>query len=168
MDTIKGYAISVTSEVISGDDITNQYVDMASRLKNLQTSETQLQLIMEDAVNVDDVLATFRELTRIRGDIESIQGQLSYYDESSTFSSVSVNVNPFIPTPTQRVYVEPEWNPSDTVDSALVELEYTTQNLIDELIRVVIVGGPFAMILLIMLGIVSTIGWTIWRIRREL
>ncbi len=166
VDTIKGYAVSVTSEVISGDDVTNQYVDMASRLKNLQSSERQLQLIMEDAVNVDDVLATFSELTRIRGDIESIQGQLSYYDESSTFSSVSVNVDPLIPTPTPRVYVEPEWNPSDAVDSAFVELEHTTQKLIDDLIRVVIVGGPFALILLITFGSISGIGWTIWKARR--
>jgi len=163
VETIKGYSLSVTSEVISGDDVTNQYVDMASRLKNLQASETQLQSIMETAVNVDDVLATFRELTRIRGEIESIQGQLSYYDESSTFSSVSVNVDPFIPTPTPQVIVTPEWSPVNAVDDALVELEHTTQNLIDNLLRALIVGGPFALILMIAGLIGGRVGWVIWK-----
>lgn len=163
VETIKGYGVSVVSEVISGDDVTNQYVDMASRLENLQTSETQLQTIMQSAESVEDVLATFRELTRIRGDIESIQGQLSYYDESSTFSGVSVNVDPFIPTPTPRPYIEKEWDPSDAVDSALLELEDSTQNLIDNAIRAVIVGGPFALILLIASAIGVSVGWMIWK-----
>ncbi|GEM_PF-3051815 len=165
VETIKGYGVSVVSEVISGNDVTNQYVDMASRLKNLQASETQLQAIMQSTDNVTDVLATFRELTRIRGEIESIQGQLSYYDESSTFSSVSVNVDPFVPTPTPRVYIEPEWNPSETIASALDELEDTTQNVIDNLIRFAIVGGPFVLILTIIGLIGSRIGWMLWKRR---
>lgn len=161
---IKGYAVTVTSEMISGDDVTNQYVDMASRLKNLQASETQLQDIMQTADDVEAVLATFRELTRIRGDIESIQGQLSYYDESSTFSAVSVNIDPLIPMSTP--YQQPEWNPSKTVDNAIDELEHTTQNVIDGLIHLVIVGGPFALIVLIFGGIGLKIGWAIWKRKR--
>lgn len=164
VDVIKSYALVVTSEVITGEDVTNQYVDMAGRLKNLQASEDQLQLIMQAAEDVGDVLATFNELTRIRGQIESIQGQLSYYDESSTFSGVTVNVDSQIPTPTPiPEYRKPEWNPSETVDSALEELEGTVQKSIDGLIRFAIVGGPFLLIFLIISGIVLKISLSVWQ-----
>lgn len=83
------------------------------------------------------------------------------YSDKSPFSSVSVNVDPLVPTATP--YVAPEWNPSDTVDNAIVELENTTQNLIDSVIRFVIVGGPFAIMLLIIGFVGSRIGWLIWK-----
>lgn len=164
VETIKGYGVSVTSEVISGSDVTNQYVDMSSRLRNLQATEAQLQNIMEEAEDVQGVLAVFNELSKIRGEIESIQGQLNYYDESSAFSSLSVNVDPVIPTPQSAV--TPVWNPSNAVDTALVELEHNIQQFVDGTIHFVIISGPFILMLLVIGGLIARIGWSVWKRKR--
>lgn len=161
VETIKSYGVSVTSETISGSDVTNQYVDMSSRLKNLLASETQLLAIMNDAENVEGVLAVFTELTRIRGDIESIQGQLNYYDESASFSSLSVSVDPMIPT--SEPYVAPEWHPSNAIDDALVDLEHNIQQMADGLIHFTIASLPFMLIFILAVGMILRIGWWVWK-----
>lgn len=161
VETIKSYGVSVTSETISGSDVTNQYVDMSSRLKNLLASETQLLAIMNDAENVEGVLAVFTELTRIRGDIESIQGQLNYYDESSSFSSLSVSVDPMIPTP--EPYVAPEWHPSNAIDDARVDLEHNIQQMTDGLIHFTITTLPIVLIFVIAAGMILRISWWVWK-----
>lgn len=147
VEVIKSHAVTVTAEVITGNDVTTQYVDMSSRLKNLEASEAQLQIIMKSAIDVQDVLVTFNELTRIRGEIESIRGQLNYYDEASSFSAVTVNIEPV--QATAIPYQEPEWNPSNTAQQAVKQLENSLQQFVDSVIFMLIVWGPFAMVFLI-------------------
>ncbi len=94
LSRIKSGALSVENEAVSGQDVTQQYVDLTSRLNNLEAAETQLQSIMEDARRTEDVLSVYNELVRIRGEIETIQGQIQYFSESAAFSSISVELVP--------------------------------------------------------------------------
>jgi hypothetical protein len=63
---IKTDADSVTGETISGHDVTNEYVDLSSRLKNLEATEQQLLRVLANAITVEDVLAVQRELSGVR------------------------------------------------------------------------------------------------------
>lgn len=80
----------VISENIAGQDVTREYVDLESRLRNLKQTEIQLQKIMDEATTTEDVLAVYRELTSIREQIEVTTGQMKYFEEASTLSSISV------------------------------------------------------------------------------
>ena len=89
---IKKDAVEVRSENVSGQDVTSEYVDLASQLKNLEAAEKQLMEIMSKAEKTEDVLNVFNQLTSIRGQIESIKGQMKYYEESAALSAVSVRL----------------------------------------------------------------------------
>ena len=80
LKTIKADAVEVQSESVSGQDVTSTYVDLESQLKNLEAAEKQLMEIMSKAEKTEDVLNVFNQLTSIRGQIESIKGQMKYYE----------------------------------------------------------------------------------------
>jgi hypothetical protein len=155
---IKSGAIKVDNEHITGDDVTQEYVDLSSRLENLLASEQQLRDIMDKAVRVADVLEVQRELTNVRGEIEVIQGRLNYFDEAAAFSSISVSVIPQPPGPVEAQSIG--WNPGTTAENALGALMSVLQFLLDTAITIAIVGVP----LVLLVGIPL---WLVWRSRRR-
>lgn len=158
MERIKEGAEEVSAESINGQDVTQEYVDLSSRLTNLQATERQLQTIMESARKVEDVLAVQRELTTVRGEIETIQGRLQFFDEAAAFSSISVEVRPPQPGPVE--VQSAGWNPGETVENALGSLLQTVQFIVDSAITLIITAGPFV----VLLGVPV---WMIWRRRRN-
>ncbi len=82
----------VLVENISGQDVTKEYTDLNSRLKNLQDAETQLRSFMSDATKTEDVLSVYRELTSVTEQIEVIKGEMKYYEEASAMSAISVTI----------------------------------------------------------------------------
>ena len=83
LSQIKSGAGTVESENITGQDVTQQYVDLTSRLTNLEAAETQLRAIMDDATKTEDVLNVYNQLVNTRGEIEQIRGQIQFYQEFS-------------------------------------------------------------------------------------
>ena len=57
------------SENVSGKDVTKEYTDLSSRLKNLEDAEAQLKLILDEAYKTEDVLNVFEQLTYYREQI---------------------------------------------------------------------------------------------------
>jgi hypothetical protein len=82
----------IQSEVITGQDVTKEYTDLQSQLTNLQQAEAQLKQIMASATKTEDVLNVFNQLTQIQSQIEVLQGQIKYYQESAALSSLSVEI----------------------------------------------------------------------------
>jgi len=80
----------VKSERVSGQDVTEEYTDLGSRLKNLQATEAQLLNIMTRAGEIPDVLAVQRELTNVREQIEVLEGRRKYLRESAALSTITV------------------------------------------------------------------------------
>ena len=89
---VKNLATDIRSENVSGQDVTAEYTDLTSRRNNLERAEAQLQEIMASATKTEDVLNVFNQLTQIRGEIEVIKGQMKYYEESSNFSAINVEL----------------------------------------------------------------------------
>ena len=92
LEEIKSGAGQVLSENISGEDVTREYTDLASRLRNLESTEEKLAEIMDEASNTEDVLAIYNRLIEIREEIEIIIGQMQYYEQSAALSSISVDI----------------------------------------------------------------------------
>ncbi len=92
MRALRGMASEVISESTSSSDVTQEYVDLSSRLKNLQAAETQLVTIMGKAEKIEDVLAVQRELTNTRGEIEQTQGRMQYLEKTSAMSLINVQL----------------------------------------------------------------------------
>ena len=89
---IRQQALRVASESVSGEDVTEEYVDLKARLTNLEASERQFLTIMKDARKTEDVLAVQREIERVRGEIESLTARKKYLEESAKLSSVVISI----------------------------------------------------------------------------
>lgn len=83
-------AKDIISDTTTGKDVTADYVDLQSRLTNLQDTEVQLHKIQDSATKTEDVLTVFNQLTQIRQQIEQIKGQIKFYEESANLSAISV------------------------------------------------------------------------------
>jgi hypothetical protein len=79
LQQIKADAVEVRSENISGEDVTAAYVDLESRLRNLEAAEEQLMEIMDSATKTEDVLAVYNQLVSVRRDRDG-EGQMQYYE----------------------------------------------------------------------------------------
>jgi len=89
---VKNPATDITSETVSGQDVTKEYTDLQSQLTNLQQAEKQLQTIMASATKTEDVLTVFNQLTQVQSQIEVLQGQIKYYQESAALSAITVDI----------------------------------------------------------------------------
>jgi hypothetical protein len=89
---VKNQDQDLLSENVTGQDVTKEYTDLQSRLKNLQQAEAQLREIMASATKPEDVLNVFNQLTQVREQIEVLQGQINYYQESAALSSIAVQI----------------------------------------------------------------------------
>lgn len=134
----------VLSENVSGQDVTKEYVDLESQLRNLKQTEAQLQKIMDQATQTEDVLAVYRELTSIREQIEVKTGQMKYYEEAAALSSVSVYIQ-------AQEAVTPiklgSWQPVGTARNAVQALLDTLQFLARVAIWIVIVVIPVGLVI---------------------
>ena len=65
----------VTAQTAGQEDITAQVVDLEARLKNMRAEEVRLRSFLNKANRVSDMLSIERELSRVRGEIESMQAQ---------------------------------------------------------------------------------------------
>lgn len=131
LEKIKADAVEVQSENQSGQDVTSEYVDLESQLKNLEAAEQQLMEIMSKAEKTEDVLNVFNQLTSIRGQIESIKGQMKYYEESAALSAISVRL---IAEETIEPVEIGGWKPQGTARDAIQNLIYFWQDFVDFLI----------------------------------
>lgn len=81
-----------TRQDTSAQDITDQYVDLDARLRNAQNEEQRLLQIMGEAKTVGELLQVEGEVSRVRGDIESMSAQIQNYDKLVALASVSFDV----------------------------------------------------------------------------
>jgi len=151
LTNIKKDADEVKSESKSGEDVTAQYVDLQSRLKNLQAAEAQLDEIMKRAQNTEDVVNVFDKLTYYREQIELVKGQMKYYEESAALSSITVTI---IAAEKEKPIEIGGWKPSGVAREAIQDLIYFYQDFVDWLIRFVIYTLPVLVTLAIPLYLV--------------
>ena len=90
---IRALAKSVTSESTNSQDVTEEFVDLDARVKNLQATEAQLQKIMQSATKTEDILAIQRELTNVRGQIDQARGRMQYLQRTSSTSLIQIRLD---------------------------------------------------------------------------
>jgi len=76
----------------NAQDVTDQYVDLDARLRNKENQEQRLLTIMGEAKSVGELLQVEGELSRVRGEIESMKAQKQYYDKAVAMSTVSLTL----------------------------------------------------------------------------
>ncbi len=83
----------VENQSVKADDVTKDYFDTQARLENSKKMEVQLQdLLKRENGKVSDLLQVERELGRVRGEIEQMQGQLKLYDFQVQYATVTMQL----------------------------------------------------------------------------
>ena len=83
----------VISQTASENDVTQQHVDLAARLKNLQAEEARLRSFFRQAKSVSEMLAIERQLSRVRGEIESMQAQIAYLENQAALATFTIQLS---------------------------------------------------------------------------
>ncbi|MFW6056468.1 MAG: DUF4349 domain-containing protein [Chloroflexota bacterium] len=92
LEAIRSLAVEVTRENTSARDVTEEYIDLTARVRNLERTEEQLQQLMEEAESVEVVLEVQRELTDVRGQIEQLEGRIRYLEQTTATSLIEVSL----------------------------------------------------------------------------
>lgn len=124
---LRSISVKVMSENVSGNDITDQYVDIEGRISELQAVKAKLEQIMNSASGSDEMLRVFRQINDINSQIDSYKGQLTYMDRASETSRLVVALStdelslPYSPA-------QP-WRPEVVFKSAVRSLLTTLQSI---------------------------------------
>ena len=86
---------TVQNRSLSSEDVSNQLVDSAARLKNLRKTEAALLEIMNRSGSVADILKVAQELSNVRQSIEQIDAQLQNLQNQVAYSKVTINLQAF-------------------------------------------------------------------------
>lgn len=152
MALLKELALVVERETSSAEDVTEQYIDLAARLKNAQAQETRYVEILDVAKTVEEILQIESALGNIRGYIESLQGQLQYLDSLTGFSTITITLSE---EPVITIGGK-EFRPGTTVKEAAQAVVAIAQALVAAIIWIVIVG--------IGIGVpLALIVWLVWK-----
>lgn len=92
VNTISDFG-EVTNNDTSTEDVTEEYYDSQARLKVLEAKEARLIALLDKAANIPDIVAVENELGNVRSEIEVIKGRLQYLTNSTSYSTISINLN---------------------------------------------------------------------------
>ncbi len=163
---IKALAERVRSENTNGQDVTEEYTDLSARQRNLEATETELlellATVRQNTGKAEDILAVYRELTTIRGQIEQLKGRTQYLERMTAMSTIQIEL---IPSVSAKPIASPGWQPGETLRESFRALVNALQFLVDLLIRIVIVILP--VLIIIAIPIVLIVLLIRWLVRRR-
>jgi hypothetical protein len=82
------------NQALTTEDVTKQYFDTESRMKNARLMEQRLiEILKTKSKDVSDLLEVEKELGRVREEIETMQGELKFMDSQVQFATVTVQLS---------------------------------------------------------------------------
>ncbi|MBA7470558.1 hypothetical protein ES707_05845 [subsurface metagenome] len=151
---LRELAVRVKSESTDSRDVTEEYVDLKSRLKNAEATESQYLALLEKAEDVEDILRIYDSLSRVRQEIEHIKGRMQYLERTSSMSLISVRLEPLA---TAKPLVHAGWSALEALKSAIRGIVIFGQWLVIAVICIIIFVPVWGTIL----------GIILWRRRRR-
>ncbi len=154
MAELRALAARVVSESTTTKDVTEEYVDLQSRLRNAEATERQYLTLLGQAKDVDSTLKVYERLTQVRREIEQIKGRMQYLERTASMSVITVQLKSVA---TAKALVRGGWNVIEVLKSAVRGLVIAGQ-----------VIGTIAIWLIIFSPIWGTaLGVVYWRRRKK-
>jgi hypothetical protein len=151
---LRQLAIQVPDESTNSEDVTEEYIDLKSRLGTLEATEAQYLELMKKAETVEDILKVQDALSRVRQDIEQIKGRMQYIERTSDMSLINISVRE------QATFQESGWEPLEILKTAVRGLATFGKVLVNILIWLAVFIPLWA--------IIGVIVWLVIRRRKKL
>ena len=141
--------LRVVDEYISGNDVTDQYVDLEARITTLNKTKAKFEQILDQAVQVQDLLNVQRELVNLQQQIDSVKGQQQYLSQSAKLSKITV----YLSTDEFSLPYSPAdpWRPNVVFKLAVRSLVMNLRNIGSALIWIGVYSPVWVPVLLIVL-----------------
>ncbi len=163
MEAIKELSLEVQRESSDSQDVTEEYVDLSSRLGNLEATAARVRNFLDEAKNVEEALAVNQELSRLEEQIELIKGRMQYLSQSAAFSTISISLTPDVAA--QPIEVG-GWRPQGIAKEAVETLIETLQGVGSVLIWLALYLLPVGLVIGAPLWLAARFVWR-WRRRKE-
>jgi hypothetical protein len=92
LDEIKKLASNVPEEKATGQDVTEEFIDLEARIKTQKALEGQFLEIMRQANKIEDALEVQRQIAEVRTEIEKLEGRKRFIENRSSLATISVNI----------------------------------------------------------------------------
>jgi hypothetical protein len=155
LDQIRNAGERVIQEKVSGQDVSEEYLDVEARLRNKKALEGQFLEIMKQARKVEDALDVQSQLADVRTEIERLEGRRRFLENQAALSTITTTLQmpqPIIAATTSGFGATIQRTFGDAVDTAA--------SIVLFVIQAVIVLVPIA----IFFGLP---GWLVWRVVRR-
>lgn len=172
LNFLRDLAVQVQNETTSGQDVSSEYNDLQIRLENLEATAARVRAFLDNAKTVEESLRINSTLSDLERQINQIKGQMKFYEGRAAFSTIEINLNPLVPTPTVTATptitptptVTPTptpWSPGATARIAARQSVGIWQEIVDFFIAVCFLGWPIFLVAALVGGLL----W--WRKRRR-
>ena len=85
---------------VAAEDVTEKFHDLEIRLTSARAVQKRLTELLARATKVEESIAIERELDRITGEIERVEGKMKFLRDRAAFSTITVS---FQPKPKEQV-----------------------------------------------------------------
>ena len=145
INEFKKLSTKIISENIYTNDVTEEFIDTEARLKIMKSTEDRFNSLLLKSETVEEIIKVEKELMRIRGDIESLEGRLNYLSKTTDTSEINLNLNEQIPITGES------WKINDSFTSALQNLSSFAKWLADFIINIIVFIPAIIVIALIII-----------------
>ncbi|MGJ9459771.1 DUF4349 domain-containing protein [Oceanobacillus sp. CF4.6] len=83
---------NVLESSISGQDVTEEFIDLESRLKSKRVVEERLLSFMEKAEETEDLLTISADLAKVQGELDEITGRMKYLENRTDLATVTISI----------------------------------------------------------------------------
>ena len=87
----------VASEKITGQDVTEEFIDLEARIRTERALEAQYLDILKDAKSVKDALDVHTHLADVREQIEKAEGRKRFLENQTSLSTIHVEIRKYVP-----------------------------------------------------------------------
>lgn len=94
VEEIRKIGSRILQEKRTGQDVTEEYIDLEARIRTKKALEAQFLEIMKQARNVSDALEVQRQLAGVRTEIEQLEGRRRFLENQSSLSTITVTLQP--------------------------------------------------------------------------
>ncbi|GAA0480302.1 hypothetical protein GCM10008986_01010 [Salinibacillus aidingensis] len=82
----------VVEKHVRGEDVTEEYTDLESRLKAKKAVENRLLEFMKGAEKTEDLLNISKDLAKVQEEIEQMEGRMKYLENRTEFAEVTITL----------------------------------------------------------------------------